>query len=213
MCECDRMTLLMREINIYILNTALVKDNFLFVSSFVDPERKEKALRYKNEEDQLLSFGAGYLLKKYLPSGEIKKTATGKPFLTNGPFFNLSHSGKYVVLVIHPTRDVGADIEKINKNRIDAIRFTLSEEEKEIADIDTLFLLWSNKESLIKCTSTGLKDIKNINGLPLEGNRVVEGIDYYTKSMIYDGYSLSITLKGKEPFNIVIKHINNLEDE
>ena len=203
----------MGEIIIYILNTAFVKDNFLFVSSFVDEKRKEKALRYKNEDDQLLSFGAGYLLKKYLPLGEIKKTSTGKPYLENGPFFNVSHSGEYVVLVIHPTRDVGVDIEKINKNREDAIRFTLCEEEKGINNTDTLFLLWSNKESLIKCTSTGLKDIKKVSGLPLEGNRVVEGISYYTNSMIYEGYSLSVSLKGNEPFNINIKHINNLGDE
>lgn len=201
----------MDNVTIYILNNSLVKDNYASVFSFVDEDRKEKANKIINERDRLLSLGAGYLLKKYLPKGEIKKTSSGKPYLVNGPLFNVSHSEEYVVLVFHHTRDVGVDIELINKTRLEAIRFTLCEEEKKITDLETLFRIWSNKESLVKCISTGLKDIKNVNGLPLEGSRVIEGEDYYTKSMIYDGYSLSLTLKGKEPFNINIKNISAIE--
>ena len=73
--------------------------------------------------------------------------------------------------------------------------------------------MWSNKESLIKCRSTGLKDIKNVNGLPLEGIRTIDGEEFFSKSMVYEGYSLSVTLKGNEPFNINIKQVDILEDE
>lgn len=200
----------MDKIIIYMLDITLIKNNINFVSSFVDDERKKKANRYVNEGDRLLSFGAGFLLRKYLPNGEIKIKEDGKPYLLNGPFFNISHSKEYVVLAVHPNREVGIDIEKIDENKIDGIQYVLNKEEK-IHDIPTLFKLWSNKESLIKCLSSGLKDIKNVSGLPLEGLRSFEGKKYFTKSLIYDGYSLSVTAEGEEPFNLDIKQISSLE--
>ena len=203
----------MVDIIIRVLHTSLVKQKLSFVMSFVDPKRKEKAERFVKEQDRLLSLGAGYLLKKYLPQGEIKVNESGKPYLADGPFFNVSHSGEYVVLVSHPSRDVGVDIEQINENKRDGIEFVLNSEEKKISDAGTLFQIWSNKESLIKCLSTGLKCIKTVSGLPLEGERSIEGESYFTKSMIYNGYSLSVTLKGKESFNIKIEQVDILEEQ
>ena len=158
-----------------MLHISQIKNHFDFVSSFVHTNRREKAEKYVHENGRLLSFGAGYLLKRYLPNGEIEIADNGKPYIPNGPYFNLSHSEEYAVLVIHPTRDVGVDIEKIDETKVDAIRFVLNEEEKKVSDVNTLFQMWSNKESLIKCMSTGLKDIKNVNGLPLEGIRTIDG--------------------------------------
>ena len=180
--------------------------------NFVSLERKAKALKYIQEKDRLLSLGAAYLIKKYLPSEEIKETKSGKPYFANGPFFNISHSGEYVAMVIHQSRDVGVDIERINDSKIDAIKYVLSDEEKSGKDTNTLFLMWSNKESLIKCLSTGINDIKIVSALPLEGVRIINNQNYFTRSQIYNNYSLSVTLKGNEPFNINIKHIIDLEE-
>ena len=201
----------MNKVDVYILNTSLVKDNYVFLLSFVDSKRKDKALRYVHENDRYLSLGAGYLIKKYLPNKEIKETESGKPYLEGGPYFNISHSKDLVVMAFSNARDVGVDIEFIDSNRVDAIAYVLTSEEKGIVDANTLFQIWSNKESLIKCTSTGLKDIKSVNGLPLEGVRKVNNESYYTKSSLYNGYSLSVTLKGNEPFNIDINSINSLD--
>ena len=199
-------------IDVYILHTSLIKDNFAFVSSFVDVARKEKADRYVNEKDKLLSYGAGYLLCKYLPKKEMKETLNKKPYFEGGPYFNISHSGEYVVLAIHKTSDVGVDIERINENKIDAIKFTLCDEEKKVTDTSELFRMWTNKESLIKCMSSNLNDIRKLRGLPLEGYRTINGNDYYTKSLIYEGYSLSVTLNTKQDFNIKLNHVNFLEE-
>ena len=206
------LDILMNIVDVYILNTQLVKDNFDFILNFVSLERKEKALKYVQEKDKLLSFGAAYLIKKYLPSEEIKETKSGKPYFANGPFFNISHSGEYVAMVIHQSRDVGVDIERINDSKIDAIKYVLSDEEKSGKDTNTLFLMWSNKESLIKCLSTGINDIKIVSALPMEGVRIINNQNYFTRSQIYNNYSLSVTLKGNEPFNINIKHIIDLEE-
>ena len=199
-------------IDVYILHTSLIKDNFTLVSSFVDAARKEKAERYVNEKDKLLSYGAGYLFYKYLPKKEMKETLNKKPYFEGGPYFNISHSGEYVVLAIHKINEVGVDIERINENKIDAIKFTLCDEEKKVTDISELFRMWTNKESLIKCMSSNLNDIRKLRGLPLEGYRTINGNDYYTKSLIYEGYSLSVTLNTKQDFNIKLNHVNFLEE-
>lgn len=202
----------MNIVDVYIVNTQLVKDNFDFVLSFVSPERKTKALKYIQKKDQLLSLGAGYLIKKNLPREDILASKGGKPYIKGGPFFNISHSGEYVIMVVHKTREVGVDIERINESKLNAIKYVLSGKEKTVKDTNTLFLMWSNKESLIKCLSTGIQDIKIVSGLPLEGVRTINNEDFYTRSQIYNNYSLSVTLKGNEPFNIFIKPITNLEE-
>ena len=195
-----------------MLHTSLIKSSFSAVLSIIDKERKEKAEKYINEKDQLLSYGAGYLIKKYLPYGEIKETSNKKPYLENGPHFNISHSGDFVVLAIQDLCDIGVDIEQINEKRIGAIKFTLSNDEKMTVNINDLFRMWTNKESIIKCMSSNLNDIKKIKGLPLEGLRNINGEDFYTKSLIYEGYSLSVTLHTKDEFSVDINRITSLED-
>jgi 4'-phosphopantetheinyl transferase len=199
-------------VDLYILHTSLVKENLSVVLSFIDKGRKDKAEKYLNEKDRLLSYGAGLLIKKYLPSGEIKETKNKKPYLENGPYFNISHSSEFAVLAICESCEIGVDIEQVNEKKVDAIKFTLCEDEKKINDVNNLFRMWSNKESLIKCMSSNLNDIRKLNGLPLEGYRSINGEDCYTKSMIYEGYSLSVTLHSKEDFEIVINRIDSLEE-
>ncbi len=206
------MISIMENPSIYIIRISLVKDNLSFISSFADEKRREKALKFVNEKDQLLCFGAGYLLKKYLPNEEILENSNGKPYLPNGPFFNISHSGEYVVLVVHPSRDVGVDIERIDDKKLDAIKYVLNEVESSITETEKLFQIWSNKESLVKCMSLRLMDIRRVSALPLDGVRTINGEDYYTKSMIYEGHSLSITLKGNEPFKVNINLITSVEE-
>lgn len=200
----------MDNVNLYILDTNFVKDNYGFVLSFVDSKRKEKAEKHTHEKDRLLSLGAGYLLKKYLPRGELKEHPNGKPYLEGGPYFNISHSGEYVVLAVHHTRDVGVDIQEINKDKLNTIKYVLNESEKDIEDAESFFRVWSNKESLIKCLSSSLKDIRSVNGTPLVGNRIFENNEFYSVSQIYNNYSLSVTLKGKSPFEININIVKSL---
>ena len=201
----------MNEVTIYLVKTSFIKENLSYVSNFVDKNRLKKANRYVNEKDRLLSLGAALLMKKYLRNKEIKENENGKPHISGGPFFNVSHSGEYSVIAIQNEREVGIDIQLINEDKLDAIEYVLSEKEKHVIDSNTLFQVWTNKESLIKCTSNGLKDIKKVSGLPLEGNRTIDNEEYYTKSLILGKYALSLTLKGKEPFEMVIKQVDTLD--
>ena len=203
----------MSEIVVYLLHIDFIKEYSSALFSLCDDARKAKAERFIQEKDRLLCIGAGYLLKRFLPTDDIQIGPTGKPYLLEGPFFNLSHSGEYVVLCINKAREVGVDIERINLNKIDGIRFVLSEKEKQIDDEESLFRMWTNKESLTKCIGSGIKNIKSVNGLPLEGKRLFHSETYYTASAIYQGHALSVTLKGEEPFQISINQITAMEDE
>lgn len=200
----------MDKVKLYLINSSLIKDRYDQILSFVDESRREKALRYQNEKDRLLSLGAAYLLKKYLPLGEIKENSNGKPYLANGPFFNLSHSGEYIVLGVHSSKDIGVDIEQINEGKINAIKYVLNDVENSKEDTNVLFQMWTNKESIIKCLSSGLKEIKTVDALPLEGSRLINGEHYFTKSILMNGYSLSITLKEKGSFEIETNNIKTL---
>ena len=200
----------MSTIDVYILHSSLVKEKYDFVFSFVEKSRQEKALKFAHEKDRLLSLGAAYLIKKHLPEGRIIENKNGKPYLEGGPFFNISHSGEYIVFASHPTREVGIDIEQVREDKVDAIKYVLTNEEKDLTDPLTLFRIWSNKESLIKCLSSSLKDIRTVSGLPLDGVREFDGESYFSKSTVYRDYSLSLTLKGNEPFELNIKPVESI---
>ena len=206
-----RLHMYMYRVDLYILHTVLIKERYESVLSFVNEYRREKAERYAHEQDVLLSLGGGYLLKKYLPNEEIKINKNGKPYLENGPYFNLSHSKEYVVLAISNSRDVGVDIELINDKKLDGVKYVLNEKEKDINDPETLFRIWSNKESLIKCLSTGIKDIKKVDGLPFDGVRTFNDKKYYTRSNVINKYALSVTLEGDEPFEIMIHDVSSID--
>lgn len=195
----------MQKVSVKIIDIKFVKNNLSEISSAVGKERLERSERYLNENDRLLSLGAGFLLKKYLPENEFDFNKNGKPYLKDGPFFNLSHSGEYAVLVIDNSREVGVDIEHINEEKLPVIERVL----KEKLSVGEAFLAWSNKESLIKCAGLNIALIKDAPYLPLSGARRLKNDYYYTSSTVYNGYSLSVTLKGKDPFEIAVESAFN----
>ena len=81
----------MQKVSVKIIDIKFVKNNLSEISSAVGKERIERSERYLDENDRLLSLGAGFLLKKYLPENEFDYNKNGKPYLKDGPFFNLSH--------------------------------------------------------------------------------------------------------------------------
>ena len=200
----------MKNIVVRMLSKETIKKSFSFVASFIEESRLNKAKRYKKEDDQLLSMGGSYLIKRFLPDKEVIYEEGKKPYILGGPSFNISHSNDYVVFVSDDV-DIGIDIEIIDSRKIDAIYFVLKEDEKD-ENIHNLFRMWTNKESLAKCKGTGVNEIKNASPLPLNGVRTFDHQDYYTVSMIYMDYALSITRNGKEPFDISIVNVSIMED-
>ena len=175
----------------------------------ISEEQKEKALRFKNDKDQRRSLISSYLVNQ-LSEEELQKNPMGKPYYPNGPYFNISHSGRYVVMAI-ANQEVGVDIEENVEKQIDVLLKLFNEAEvKMIKEHADFYYLWCAKESLIKCMGSSIGKIKEVPSLPLNGLKTYKEVDYQCQTFIYDKHIISITKMGKEPFEIkteVVKKI------
>jgi 4'-phosphopantetheinyl transferase len=138
-----------------------------------------------------------HVLSRYVstPAQDLVFTLSpqGKPELATPKqralFFNLSHSKNYVCLAVSPNRQVGVDIEVMNKDihRLDRIAsFAFSDPEVHALSTysatsrrDAFYTLWTAKEAYVKGTGEGLTKLKNIScrfRLPLR-SLIVQGIN------------------------------------
>lgn len=199
----------MQTVKLYVADTELGKKHFRFLLENVSVGQKEKALRYANEIDQIRSLLSSYL-KNQLSREELLKNENGKPYFANGPYFNISHSGKYVLMAVS-TAEIGVDIEEIkNKDMSSLVRIFNEAEAKMIKEHSDFYYLWCAKESLIKCMGLSVGKVREIPGLPLNGLKTYKGKDYQCKSFIYDKHIVSITREGNEEYEIDIKKVNKL---
>ena len=199
----------MQTVKLYVADTDLGKKHFRFLLENVSVGQKEKALRYANEIDQIRSLLSSYL-KNQLSREELLKNENGKPYFANGPYFNISHSGRYVLMAVS-TSEIGVDIEEIkNKDMSSLVRIFNEAEAKMIKEHSDFYYLWCAKESLIKCMGLSVGKVREIPGLPLNGLKTYKGKDYQCKSFIYDKHIVSITREGNEEYEIDIKKVNKL---
>lgn len=141
------------------------------------PERKVRADRYRRQEDKLRCVTADALLRRALGADccQIQKGKNGKPFVKDCPDFhyNLSHSGRYVVIAWGNTEvgidvqqhDAAADLEGIGA------RFFTSDElvyirEDAARRTERFYEIWTKKESCLKYTGEGLRrDMRSFSTL------------------------------------------------
>lgn len=117
--------------------------------------RKEKADRNRFKEDRALSIGAW----------RLHMLAKEKLGLGADSTFNLSHSGKYVLVSIVPGKaKVGCDVEMMKELREPLARryFCKAEydwmmNQAEAARREAFYRLWVLKESFMKATRYGMK--------------------------------------------------------
>lgn len=199
----------MEIIKLLVADIALAKDHYHFLLKSLKEEQKEKVLRFKNEKDQLRSLLSSYLINQ-LSKEELLKTSNGKPYYQNGPFFNISHSGKYVIMAISE-KEVGVDIEEnIEKNTSMLLKIFNEAEAKMIKEHADFYYLWCAKESLIKCMGSSIAKIKEIPSLPLNGLKTFKGKDYQCQTFILDKHIISLTREGAEPFEVKIENVNKI---
>lgn len=202
----------MEIVKLFVIDIALANSHRHFLLNNISEEQKEKALRYKNEKDQYRSLLSSYLVDQ-LSKEKLLKNEMGKPFYPNGPYFNISHSGKYVVIAI-ANQEVGVDIEENIEKEIDVLLKLFNEAEvKMIKEHADFYYLWCTKESLIKCMGSSVGKIKEIPGLPINGLKTFKGVDYQSQAFIYDKHIVSITKLGKDPFEIKTETIKKLPFE
>ena len=158
------------------------------------PGRQQRADRYLHPEDRLRCVAAEALLRTVLGTAALRleKGSGGKPYLPGREdfHFNLSHSGRYVVLAWGDT-ELGVDVQKhdpTGKRQGVAKRFFTADEQDYIREDPVRFYeIWTKKESYIKYTGQGLqKDLTSFSVLaPAPGL-------HYRHCHLEGGYSLSV---------------------
>lgn len=149
----------------------LSREDLLRLLPTVSSQRASLVESYACCIDQEVSLKAYQLLQKGLKEEYgisepplFEYNEFGKPFLANHPHiqFNMSHCKRAVACLIahHP---VGVDIEEVAPFDSDTARYVLNSTEYDrvigSGDPATEFtILWTMKESLIKCIGRGVED-------------------------------------------------------
>ena len=97
------------------------------------------------------------------PCDEVYYGPYGKPYLTHGPYFSISHCKTAVAVVVDEEHEVGIDIESCRHAEEGLIRRTMNMEEQALIaaadDSDGAFTnLWTQKEAVLKARGTGIVD-------------------------------------------------------
>ena len=199
----------MEEVTLYIINIELGIKHKDYLFETVKEEQRKKALFYKNELDQVRSLLSSFLLNR-LSKENIKKGETGKPYLENGPYFNISHADQYVVMAVSK-KEIGIDIEGIKEKDMTILSRIFNEAEaKMLKDHADFYFLWCAKESLIKCMGSSINKIKEVPSLPLNGLKTYKSKDYQVKTFIYDKHVISITRESNIDFLIKKEIVKSL---
>ena len=186
-------------IHVHVLKLSELRGRDKELMDDADAIRREKALRFRKEDDRLRCLGVGLLMKEHLPGWSVDLLRTGKdgkPFIEGGPAFSISHGGDYVVLAWDDEAEsLGVDVEPIQN--MDYYRpiisaFATVEEEKAIAsDPEKAAWVWTRKESLYKCIGEGFSDMLELPSV-LEDRVELAGAIYCLCSRKKDSHMFSL---------------------
>lgn len=172
----------------------------LLESSYIFDADYNNLTRLKNEEVQKEKAISTYFKNKYV--GGYYLNEYGKP-LSNNCFFNVSHSRGMVVFV-KDNIPVGIDIEEVRKIDNEFKKYVCSSNEIGYVNSNKVFFeLWTNKESLVKCLGTGIRNrVNEIPGLPFDDVRKWGNNAFRSKTVCLGDYIVSITRQSEEEFEV-----------
>ena len=163
--------------DIFAADDEVYKHAFYMMSA----SRREKCLRLRSENDRRRCIAADMLAREMISAKtgiepcriRFSEDKNGKPFSENADaFFNVAHSGRYVVAAVSRCGNVGIDIECIKPISPSVMRFFCSESDSrfilgdtdataisKITDSEVLtrfFRVWCFKEAFFKKTGEGI---------------------------------------------------------
>jgi phosphopantetheinyl transferase len=159
-------------------------------SKFNDFSLYESGLRkFKAEKRQLEWLAVRVLLKELLGEEKvIDYLPSGKPLLKDrSAYISFSHTCGYVAIAVHPTKEVGIDIEQYG-NRVSklASRFVREDESVSVKAGDAIYALllhWSAKETMFKLMNQSDVDfLEHLHILPFVPSESgeMEAVEYRT---------------------------------
>jgi 4'-phosphopantetheinyl transferase len=201
------------EIKVYAIHKTYGLSNLDFkkAASLLSKEKKQRIEKFKNIEDAESSL-LGELLNRYMiqieynvPFKEIyfKYNPYGKPYWPERTdcFFNISHSGDWVVGVIG-NKALGIDIEKIKPIDINVAKHVFSDIElaglmrlSELDAINYFYEIWTYKESYIKALGKGFSHNPKSFTILQKGTRIYVNDESIRSTFSFKKYNIAIGYK------------------
>lgn len=130
--------------------------------------RWREQMTYLKSEKRRLEFLATRLLLRQLLDEDknIGYRPDGSPYLNDGSYnISITHTGKYIGIILHPTKKVGIDIERISDKVARVKDKFLSKVEQNFIERSNakvhLTLMWCAKEAVYKIVGHDAIDIIN----------------------------------------------------
>ena len=161
----------------------------------LEKEFSKKTLpKFKSTKRQVEFICTRLLLKKINSKLNISYNQFGAPTINNNQNISISHSDKYVAIIISKNK-VGIDIEKISNKPLKVIQKFISKNDNIKADQKEASLAWCVKETLFKYHMKG--------GIDFKKNITIKKIDYNQKKI----HSLLLKSSVILDFQIINDHI------
>ena len=173
---------------------------------------KEKAFKFKRWQDRQAFLIGKLLIWKGLTQfnyendclTRIQFNSYGKPYIDQNIFFNLSHSGQYVICAFF-TEEIGIDIEEIKEIEIDDFNKIFTEGERKCLKnsrnpTNDFFRYWTMKESIIKAEGKGLSIPLDLIDTSNAKYVIHNNTTWYLEEInCFPKYSCSLATKFKNP--------------
>jgi len=141
----------------------------------LEKEFSKKTLpKFKSTKRQVEFICTRLLLNKINPKLNISYNQFGAPTINNNQNISISHSDKYVAIIISNNK-VGIDIEKISNKPLKVIQKFISKNDNIKVDQKEASLAWCAKETLFKYHMQG--------GIDFKKNITIKKIDYNQKKI------------------------------
>ena len=175
-------------------------------------DRRTRVERYRALSSKKECLTAGLLLRMVLGAdyeSRLCANVHGKPQLKNeNLFFNLSHSGNYVVLAVSDN-EIGIDIEKIASYNWNVVEkcCTVNEKEwlKQQSNEQAFYHLWTGKEAVMKATGLGFSiKPESFDLLPIEnGAHEIHDLIWYLTWFELDRHQICIASACDEKMELI----------
>jgi len=186
------------------------------LTRLLPPLRREKTRQYLQQKDRLRCLAGGLLMERITQGRDVLYEKYGKPYLSEGPFFNLSHAGDYVCLAVSETSPVGIDIElhrsedflSLGKTAFHADEIDFLEKEPAA---ERFYTIWTLKECYAKMFGTGFSiEPSSFCILPDKMRLPFEREVFFKSFYVIDDYSLALC--AAEPIQAEIVFISVIEE-
>lgn len=183
-------------VKVYLLHKSEILLHQKEMEEYLSPARAKRYSSCRSEDQSLLILGNGYLTHRCLGE-EPLYDEKGMPYLVDGPYISLAHSGEYSVLAISSS-PVGVDIELIKEFPLKTRAYF-----PKAARNEDYYAAWCKYEALAKCLGLGLR-FPVTKAADLGETYTENGTTYFLSSKMHDGHMIGLASTDQEEMELML---------